>query len=173
MGQMRDAKFHRALTARCAVLACMLAGCSTGYAPPPPSAAASLQLVNQTAIPMVAYLYDEAAECKGRRVLAELKPHEQRTVLVPGGQDVAFAITHDLKLDTLPYDRVTTGCIVTLAFKPELGASYAFRMDSDGYRCVYQFHEASKAKEGLAAQAPFIKREALRATSEAGPFCRK
>ena len=53
------------------------------------------------------------------------------------------------------------------------GESYVFRMDSDGYRCIYQLNELSKAKEGLAAQAPFIKRDAIRATSEAGPFCRK
>ena len=154
------------------LLACLLGACSTGYTPPPPSAAASLQFVNNTVAPMGVHLYDEAAQCKGRHVLGSLKPHEVRVVLVPSGRDVAFAIGHDVKLDYTPIDRVPSGCVATLSFKPVQGASYVFRMDSDGYRCVYQFNEAAKAQQGIAAQVPFIKREAIRSTSEAGPFCR-
>ena len=125
-------------------------------------------------MPMAVHLYDEAAECKGRRVLDALKPQEERVVLVPSGQDLAFAIAHDVKLDYSPFpERVATGCIATLSFKPVQGDSYVFRMDSDGYRCAYQLNELSRAKEGLAGQVPFIKRDAIRAMSEAGPFCRK
>jgi hypothetical protein len=160
-----------------AVLAGLLAGglfgCSTGYAPPPPSASASLQFVNNTAIPMAVHLYDDAAQCKGRRVLEPLKPQEQRVVPVASGKDLTFSIVHDVKLDyQQPLDRIVTGCVATLSFKPEQGGSYVFRMDSDGHHCVYLFNEAAKVQQGLAGQVPFIKREAIRATSEAGPFCR-
>ncbi len=158
---------------RQALLVGLLAGCSTGYTPPPPSAAASLQFVNKTTLPIALYLYDDATECTGRHVMKALTPQEERVVPVPAGKPVAFAITHDVKHDYTPFDRVATGCIETLSFKPELGGSYVFRLDSDGYRCVYQFSEASKVQQGLGAQVAFVKREALRATSEAGPFCRK
>lgn len=161
------------LKLRVALLAGLLAGCSSGYAPPPPSSAASLQFVNQTGVPMAVHLYDEAAECKGRRALAALKPQEARVVFVPGDQDVAFAFTHDVKLDYAPFERVAAGCIATLSFKPLQGASYVFRMESDGHQCVYRFDAAPAGPEGRAAPVAFIKREAMRATSEAGPFCRK
>jgi hypothetical protein len=159
----------------CTLLAGLLAGCSTAYTPPPPSEAASLQFVNKTPLPMAVHLYDEAAQCKGRRVLSALKPQEERIVLVPGGRDVAFSIVHDVRVEHRPliqFERIATGCLATLSFKPEQGASYVFRMDSDVYHCVYQFNEAAKVQQGLAGQVPFIKREAIRATSEAGPFCR-
>jgi len=158
--------------ARCALLAGALAGCSTGYAPPP-SAAASVHFVNNTPLPMALHLYDEASECKGRHVLKALRPQEDREVLVQGGKDVAFAIVHDVKLDYTPYERLATGCMATLSFKPVVDGRYVFRMDSDGYRCVYQFNEASKSKEEQPAPVAFIKREPARATSEAGPFCRR
>lgn len=155
------------------LLACLLAGCSTGYVPPPSSASASLQFVNKTPIPMAVHLYDDAAQCQGRRVLEPLKPQEERVVPVAAGKDLAFAIVHDVSHEYPPLDRVVTGCIATLSFKPAQGGSYVFRMDTDGYRCSYQFNEAAKAQQGLAGQVPFIKREAIRAMSEAGPFCRQ
>jgi hypothetical protein len=158
------------------LLACLLAGCSTGYTsymPPPPSAAASLQFVNGTTLPITVHLYDDAAECTGRHLLKALKPQEERVVPVPAGKAVAFAITYDVTLDRMPFERIPPGCGVTLSFKPEQGGNYVFRLDSpDAHRCVYRFNDASKVQPSPAAQVPYIKREAVRATSEAGPFCR-
>lgn len=105
---------------------------------------------------------------------------------MPAGRDVVLTIGMD------PGDRLLLsmvvggavgaalapsfkGCTPTIEFVPEAGATYVFRMTSDGNDCTHQFYAVSPSVQGIDEARPirFIARDWVRASGESGPWCKK
>lgn len=161
--------------------AIVLAGCATQYVAPAGGPISTIEFTNEAPKPMSVHLHGGSAECTDRRSAGLVKPESVRKVAVPAGSSFVFTAGVDTGnpsafgalgaaggiIAALTYK----GCTPTIEFVPEANRAYLFRMTSDGKDCSYQF--TTQDSNGKVQPVMFTAREWIRASTEAGPFCRK
>lgn len=110
-------------------------------------------------------LFDDAAQCTGRRHLPALLIDEQRAVRVPGGEPLAFSLRYGVPNTTPP-----RYCDVLASFETVPGGRYEVTVTAGGERpCTAQVRqvEGEQPQGGLHA----VLRAPVSSRSEDGPFC--
>jgi hypothetical protein len=141
-----------------------IAGCASDpqlpYREPKGGPTASVTFRNATPGRTTVAVYEDAAACTVRRQLPALLVGEERTVSVPAGQPLAFTVRY-----TVPNQTPPRYCEVTATFPPRPGGSYAVAVVPQGEKsCTV---ELAGAEAGMQVTL----REAVKARTEAGPFC--
>lgn len=149
------------------VLLLALAGCATPqrqpYQPPQTEPTAQVSFRNTTSGRTEVALFKDAVECTGRQYLPDLLIGEEQSVLVPGGQALAFGIRYIVPNTTPP-----RYCEVLASFVTEADGRYEVIIHADDERpCAAHVRQL----EGTATDLHSVRRVPVKSQSEDGPFC--
>jgi hypothetical protein len=150
-----------------AALIAPLFSCYSVYVEPAGDDRASLELVNDSPLPIGEQFYRDPVECRDRAQTAKLLPAgERRTVGVTTKGEAAFEISQDISR-TLS---VFTGCVEAISFHADKTKKYTFTFRQVNGVCSFAFTETGP--DGRTKPTVYDKREWIRALDNSGPFCR-
>ncbi len=153
-----------------AVLTMSLSGCTAlrnDYVEPAGGPTARLTVVNTSSRASRLDLYDEAAQCTGRRLAALLPagsdaaPTSRKSVRIPATGPISLSY-----LTGLPGDGGgRLECMITGTFTPRANVNYVLQVRGEGQRCVWTLRSAD------GRTVPFTEKKYRSGLTEASSFC--
>jgi hypothetical protein len=149
------------------VISLALSGCITTFSDVTSGDAATMHFSNGTYRKMSLFIYDDAAECMGRRVLKPLLgPGEERKLVVPANRELALTFANSLDYHTR--------CNGTFSFTPLAGKTYEIQTRLESDQCTqYQVLERAdgEGRSGAVHPVTVHLRKWKHPVMEASPSC--
>ena len=160
------------------------------YQEPETGDTAIIEFISEADEIMGVSLYEGSKECTDRLGAGPVEERAAKSIKVSSEENVVFTASMDVGSGMFLFSSgialggafggllvdsaLEQGCSTTLQFSPQAGRHYIFRMFSDGEGCGYQlFEKPSSDNSNKAKEVSYTKREWIRPTDEAGPFCKK
>ena len=141
------------------------------YKDPTEGTAASLRIMNNGPVVILAETYEISKDCRNRYTLGEIVPNETKTIRISTSKPITISLLHWIAPHTSYQHRE---CINTVEFTPTPYGKYVVRATIDKESCRVSVVSLGSNRDGgiAATPVPLKKKKWIPGFNESGPFCK-